>query len=74
MDHKDQKGEAEFLSALKRIVNVPPDATDIERKAMIFAYKKHSEVNQKRKYSGKHYIVHPAAVAELVRSVDHIYI
>ena len=71
MDHKNHKSEAESLSALQRIAYVPPDATDMERKAMIFAYKRHSEISQKRKYSGKHYIVHPAAVAELVRNVDH---
>jgi len=56
MDHNNEKSKAETLSALKRIVNVPPDAMDIERKAMIFAYQRHSEINQKRKYSGKHYI------------------
>jgi (p)ppGpp synthase/HD superfamily hydrolase len=38
---------------------------------MVFAYEKHTEVNQVRKYSRRPYIVHPAAVAEIVRSVPH---
>lgn len=59
------------LSDLNRIVHIPVDAAKVERKAMIYAYKMHSEVNQKRKYSGKHYIVHPAAVADIVRNVQH---
>lgn len=71
MEEKNKQDESAAVSALKRIVRAPSDATDLERKAMIFAYKKHSEVNHKRKYSGKHYIVHPAAVADLVRNVPH---
>jgi (p)ppGpp synthase/HD superfamily hydrolase len=65
------ENKKEVLSALKRIIDVPSDASKIEQNAMIFAFEKHSEVNQKRKYSGRHYIVHPAAVADLVRNIDH---
>lgn len=71
MEREKGKSEITILPVLKRIVDVPSDATDVERKAMIFAFNKHSEVNHKRKYSGKHYIVHPAAVAGLVREVQH---
>lgn len=71
MGEKNNKVEPAAVSALKRIVRISSDATDLERKAMVFAFKKHSEVNHTRKYSGKHYIVHPAAVAELVRNVSH---
>lgn len=63
--------ERRALAELQTIIDVPEQMDKTERKAMIFAHKKHSEVNQKRKYSGKPYIVHPYAVAELVRSVPH---
>lgn len=59
------------ISALKGIIDVPPNATGLEQKAMMFAFEKHSEIGQKRKYSGKHYIVHPAAVVEILREVEH---
>lgn len=59
------------LTELKTIIDVPEQISRTEQKAMLFAHHKHSEVNQKRKYSGKPYIVHPYAVAELVRSVPH---
>lgn len=68
---KSKRSEAETLSALKRIIDVPPDATELEQRAMIFAFEKHSEINQTRKYSKRPYIVHPAAVTEIVRSVPH---
>lgn len=68
---EEENNEAAVLSDLKDIVEVPSDVTDVEQKAMTFAYRKHSEIDHTRKYSGKPYIVHPAAVAELVRSVDH---
>lgn len=41
----------------------------IEYEAMNFAIEKHK--GQKRKYTGDDYIVHPRAVAEIVRSVTH---
>lgn len=43
----------------------------IERKALIFATRAHAAVGQKRKYTGQDYIVHPIAVAEIVKSVPH---
>lgn len=66
MDH-----QTDMKSRLKDIIDVPADATDLERKAMKFAFQKHSEINHHRKYSGRPYIVHPAAVADIVREVDH---
>lgn len=45
--------------------------TDLETKAKYFAHGAHAAINQKRKYTGDDYIVHPAAVVEIVRSVPH---
>lgn len=45
--------------------------TDIERRAKEFADRHHAAIGQTRKYTGEPYINHPAAVAELVRSVPH---
>ncbi len=43
--------------------------TSIVKKAAEFAEKAHSSVGQLRKFSGEPYIVHPAAVAQIVSSV-----
>lgn len=43
--------------------------SDLEKHALRFATKAHGE--QMRKYTGEPYIVHPIAVAEIVRSVPH---
>lgn len=43
----------------------------LERKALIFAKRAHEAVGQIRKYSGDSYIVHPIAVAGIVKSVRH---
>lgn len=43
----------------------------IERKALIFAKRAHESIDQRRKYTGEPYIVHPVAVAEIVKSVRH---
>ncbi len=59
------------LRTLDELFAVPDEAISIERKAMIFAFIKHAEGGQKRKYSKKPYIVHPAAVVEIVRLVEH---
>jgi (p)ppGpp synthase/HD superfamily hydrolase len=45
--------------------------TELEYKAIIFAANAHGSVNQVRKYSGQPYIVHPIAVANIVRTVNH---
>jgi (p)ppGpp synthase/HD superfamily hydrolase len=42
----------------------------VER-AQLFATRAHERVGQRRKYTHEPYIVHPAAVAALVRSVAH---
>lgn len=39
--------------------------------ALAFATYHHSAIEQKRKYTGDDYIVHPIAVMEIVRSVPH---
>ena len=44
---------------------------DLEARALAFARAAHESVDHKRKYSGEPYIVHPIAVAEIVRSVPH---
>jgi (p)ppGpp synthase/HD superfamily hydrolase len=44
---------------------------DLEARALAFATAAHGAIDQRRKYTGEPYIVHPVAVAELVRSVPH---
>jgi guanosine-3',5'-bis(diphosphate) 3'-pyrophosphohydrolase len=46
--------------------NIMSELTD---KALTFATKAHASINQKRKYTGEDYIVHPIAVAAIVASV-----
>lgn len=43
----------------------------LEDRARRYATKAHAEAGQRRKYTNEPYIVHPAAVVELVRSVSH---
>ena len=43
----------------------------LEAHAADFARRAHERVGQKRKYTGDPYIVHPGAVADIVRSVPH---
>lgn len=43
----------------------------LEQHALRFATAAHGSIDQRRKYTGEPYIVHPVAVAELVRSVPH---
>lgn len=42
---------------------------DLESRAALFAAAAHAAVDQRRKYTGEPYIQHPAAVAQIVRSV-----
>ena len=42
-----------------------------EQRAASYAAAAHGSINQLRKYTGQPYIVHPAAVAGIVRSVPH---
>lgn len=44
---------------------------ELERRALEFATQAHGSIDQRRKYTGEPYIVHPIAVADLVRSVPH---
>jgi (p)ppGpp synthase/HD superfamily hydrolase len=44
---------------------------DLEARALAFAKAAHESIDQRRKYTGQPYIVHPMAVAEIVRSVLH---
>ncbi|HEY8576847.1 MAG TPA: HD domain-containing protein [Devosia sp.] len=43
----------------------------LEDRAHAFAAAAHGSIDQRRKYTGEPYIVHPVAVAALVRSVPH---
>ncbi len=43
----------------------------LEEQARRYATQAHAEAGQRRKYTDEPYIVHPAAVVELVRSVSH---
>lgn len=43
----------------------------LEEKARAFATAAHESINHRRKYTNEPYINHPAAVADLVRSVPH---
>ncbi|WP_137392258.1 HD domain-containing protein [Rhodoligotrophos defluvii] len=45
--------------------------SSLEERALEFAAAAHGSINQTRKYTGEPYIVHPIAVAEIVRSVPH---
>jgi (p)ppGpp synthase/HD superfamily hydrolase len=44
---------------------------NLEDRALAFAKAAHESIDQRRKYTNEPYIVHPIAVAELVRSVPH---
>jgi (p)ppGpp synthase/HD superfamily hydrolase len=44
---------------------------DLERRALAFATEAHASIDHRRKYTSEPYIVHPVAVAELVKSVPH---
>jgi (p)ppGpp synthase/HD superfamily hydrolase len=45
--------------------------TTLVARARAFATAAHAEVNQKRKYTGEDYIVHPMEVAAIVATVPH---
>lgn len=45
--------------------------SDIERSALAFAKDAHESIDQRRKYTNEPYIVHPIAVAEIVKTVTH---
>ena len=45
--------------------------SDLVTRAADFAKAAHESINQRRKYSDQPYIVHPAAVAEIVKSVTN---
>ncbi len=44
---------------------------NLEERALEFATLAHASIDQRRKYTNENYIVHPTAVAEIVRSVPH---
>ena len=46
-------------------------SSNLEADALRFATKAHGSIDQRRKYTGEPYIVHPIAVAEIVRAVPH---
>ena len=44
---------------------------NIVEKARIFATQKHGEIDHRRKYTNEPYINHPAAVVDILRSINH---
>lgn len=44
---------------------------EMVERARLFATAAHASIDQRRKYTDEPYIVHPAAVVEIVRSVPH---
>lgn len=44
---------------------------DLAGEALRFATEAHASIDHRRKYTGEPYIVHPMAVADIVRSVPH---
>lgn len=56
---------------MKTILGIEFGSTSLEKRALAFATKAHDSIDQRRKYTGQAYIVHPTAVAEIVRSVPH---
>lgn len=51
--------------------NQPPAEVLAYTKALLFAARAHASIDQRRRYTNEPYIVHPIAVAEIVRSVPH---
>lgn len=45
--------------------------TELELKAIIFAFNKHDEINHVRKYDSEPYINHPMRVTNKIREVEH---
>lgn len=43
----------------------------LEKRALIFARRAHESIDQRRRYTNQPYIVHPMAVANIVKSVWH---
>lgn len=50
-------------------IQIQPDSLEV--RAARFAEAAHTSIDQRRKYSGEPYIVHPQRVAEMVRGVPH---
>lgn len=48
-----------------------PKDTGLEECALAFAKAAHASIDQRRKYTNEPYLVHPIAVAEIVKSVPH---
>ena len=44
---------------------------DLVQRAKEFATRAHASIDQRRKYTGDPYIVHPAEVVEIVKTVEH---
>lgn len=44
---------------------------DLERRALAYATAAHGSIDQRRKWTNEPYIVHPIAVAEIVKTVPH---
>jgi (p)ppGpp synthase/HD superfamily hydrolase len=53
------------------IFHLDPDSAKLVRQARRFAIDAHESINQRRKYTGLPYILHPIAVAKQVMRVSH---
>jgi (p)ppGpp synthase/HD superfamily hydrolase len=61
----------EKIDTIRAALPAKSAASDLESRARLFATAAHAAIGQKRKYTGENYVNHPAAVAEIVRSVPH---
>lgn len=48
-----------------------PEGVELVARAMLFAADAHASIDHRRKYTGEPYVVHPIAVAEIVKAVPH---
>jgi (p)ppGpp synthase/HD superfamily hydrolase len=58
-------------SAVSPLVLSAAGESNLEAQALAFATAAHGSIGQTRKYTGEPYIVHPIAVAEIVKTVPH---
>jgi (p)ppGpp synthase/HD superfamily hydrolase len=68
---KTQTAVVVQLPPPKSLVTSADAAISLEARALEFARAAHEAVDQLRKHTGEQYIVHPVAVADIVRSVPH---
>jgi (p)ppGpp synthase/HD superfamily hydrolase len=60
-----------YICKQKTLNNYMEPILEVHEKALIFASAAHGAIGQKRKYTGEDYIVHPIAVSNIVKTVEH---